>query len=112
MNMENNEPLLNGPNGRDARGKFMKGCKPGPGNPLSKQSNQLRSMLLSCIDENDLADVAKVLVERAKQGEPWAVLEFFNRTAGKSPQAIDLEIGGANVGILHVIEEVVKRDES
>jgi hypothetical protein len=109
--MEKNEPLLNGTNGRDGKGRFLKGNPGGPGNPLSKQANQLRSCLLDAVTEDDFREVVKRLVEQAKAGESWAVLEFFNRTAGKSPQSIDLEIGGASIGILHVIEEPVKPDD-
>ena len=39
-------------------------------------------------DGNMVRQVCEKVVQLAKEGEPWAVQELFNRLAGKPPQAI------------------------
>ena len=39
-------------------------------------------------DGNMVRQVCEKVVELAKEGEPWAVQELFNRLDGKPPQAI------------------------
>jgi hypothetical protein len=41
-----NDPTPNGHDGRDARGRFVKGNAGGPGNPYARRIGELRSILI------------------------------------------------------------------
>src|SRR5436190_12447126 len=62
-------PSRNGADGRDARGRFAKGNRGGPGNPYARRVAQLRTLLLEIITEDDLRGVLCKLVERARAGD-------------------------------------------
>ena len=57
-------PSTNGPDGRDARGRFAKGNAGGPGNPHARKVAQLRSALLRAVSAGDLRAVVKKLVDQ------------------------------------------------
>lgn len=84
-------PTLNGQNGRDERGCFATGNKGGPGNPLAKQVNQLRSALLNAVTKEDIIAIAKVMIKKAKRGNTACIKEVFDRTLGKPIEADLLE---------------------
>ncbi len=64
-------------------GRFVKGCKPGPGNPNVRSVASTRSRLILAVSEEDFDRVVRALVEAAERGEPWAVKELLNRLIGK-----------------------------
>ena len=103
-------PSPNGGNGRDDKGRFLPGNGGGPGNPLAKRSNELRSMLLAAVTEADLAAVVKTLVDQARAGEPWAVKEFMDRVMGRPLQSVDLDVSGGGGHTLVVNYHVVQPD--
>ena len=84
-----NEPSTNGPNGRDAKGRFQPGCAPGPGNPYVRQIAAWRSAFAQTVTEQDVKAVVGVLMNAAKAGEPWAVKEFLLRVLGKATEGED-----------------------
>src|ERR1700688_5007185 len=53
----------------DARGRFTRGNKGGPGNPFARQAAALRQALTSAVTPQDVADIAAKLLEKAKQGD-------------------------------------------
>ena len=59
------------------------------GSPHAAKVASWRSALTETVTANDMAEVFRVLVERAKAGESWAVKELLDRTLGK-PQEADL----------------------
>ncbi len=77
----------NGSN-RDHQGKFVKGCRPGPGNPHVAKVAQWRSVLTECVTGEDIEAVIRALVRAAKAGERWAVCELLDRCLGKPTQPI------------------------
>ena len=79
--------LAPSPNGRDHRGRFSKGWKGGPGNPLGGQVARLRSALVEAVTEDDITAIAQKLVEMAKAGDVAAIREVLNRTLGKPTEA-------------------------
>jgi len=86
-------PSVNGPNGndngRDSAGRFTKGCPGGPGNPCARRVAKFRFALLKTVTEEDLITVARLLMSKAIEGEPWAIRELLDRLLGK-PVALDV----------------------
>ena len=76
-------PTTNGPNGRDRRGRFTTGNAGGPGNPHAGQVGKWRAVLAETVTDDDMRDVVRVLIDKAKAGEPWAVRELLDRCLGK-----------------------------
>lgn len=75
-------------NGRDGKGRFSKGWKGGPGNPLGSKVDKLRSALLGAVTKEDIEAIAKRLVLDAQKGDVQAVHELFDRIFGKAKEAI------------------------
>jgi hypothetical protein len=44
-----------------------------------------------CVQRDALGKIAKVLVDKAIEGEQWAVAEIGNRFDGKPAQSVDLQ---------------------
>lgn len=84
------EPLPDRANGdRDrASGKFLKGCKGGPGNPEGRRIAKLRSALLNAVTEEDIAEIMQKMVGLAKNGDVQAAKIVLERTIGKVDQGI------------------------
>lgn len=82
-------PSGNGPDGRDAAGRFVKGNPGGPGNPYAKLVAALRSALLAAVTEEDIREVIQALVREAKNGNVSAARELLGRVLGP-PEAVDL----------------------
>ena len=78
----------------DVNGRFAPGNKASKGNPLIHRIAQWRATLADTISVDDVAAVIGALTGAAKKGEPWAVIEFLNRTLGKPSSYVDTE-GGA-----------------
>src|SRR5262249_1693262 len=55
--------------GRGPDGRFCKGNKGGPGNPYARQVAALRQAFLAAVTGEDIANIAKVMIEKAKQGD-------------------------------------------
>lgn len=83
------EPSDNGANGHDATGRFARGNAGGPGNPFAKQAHQLRAALFAAVTKEDLRDVVRALLGRAKDGDVPAAREVLDRCLGKA-EAVDL----------------------
>ncbi len=79
----------NGSN-RDHQGKFVKGCRPGPGNPHVAKVAQWRSVLTECVSGEDIEAVIRALVRAARAGERWAIRELLDRCLGKPTQMQEL----------------------
>jgi hypothetical protein len=79
------EPKAN----HDARGKFTRGNKGGPGNPFARQTAALRQALISAVTPQDIADIAAQLLEKAKQGDVPAAKLVFSYALGKPTPAVD-----------------------
>lgn len=84
-----NPPSTNGSNGRDTSGRFVVGCKGGPGNPFARRTAQLRAALLDILTEDDLTAIVCKLIELAKGGDLAAIRELFDRTLGKAVAVTD-----------------------
>jgi hypothetical protein len=76
--------------GRDGNGRFTAGNTLNPGNQPYKRLHELRRLFLASVTDDDVQEAIRQLVTAAKAGEPWAIKEFFDRTLGKAPQAVEL----------------------
>jgi len=85
-----NDPLPNVANGGDQHGRFVRGNKGGPGNPLARQVAALRFALTNAVTPADFRAIAKKLVSLAKAGDTTAARVLFDRTIGL-PMAADEE---------------------
>jgi hypothetical protein len=65
-------PVLDG--GRDpANGRFTKGNHLAKGNPIGRKTSRFRSQLFKSVTPDDFREIVQQLIERARQGERWAV---------------------------------------
>ena len=80
-------PSTNGGNGRDATGRFTKGNPGGPGNPFARRVALMRQTMLEAVSDEDLREIVRALVDRAKQGENDSVQILFDRLFGKPTAA-------------------------
>jgi hypothetical protein len=74
---------------RDQRGRFAAGNRGGPGNPFARQTAALRQALVNAVSEKDIADIAAVLLDKARQGDVAACKLVFAYTLGKPAAAVD-----------------------
>jgi hypothetical protein len=75
--------------GRASNGRFRKGCSGGPGNPYTRQTAQMRKVMLETVSEDDLRDITKKLVEKAKEGDLGASKLVLSYVVGKPTVAAD-----------------------
>jgi hypothetical protein len=75
--------MANGSGKDPSTGRFIAGNRCGRGNPFGRQVNKLRQALLHLISDDEFAAIVRKLVDAAKAGEPWAVIEVLNRTVGR-----------------------------
>lgn len=54
---------------RNAAGRFLPGCRPGPGNPNSSHSQRKLFVFRDAITDADIRDLAAALLEKAKAGD-------------------------------------------
>ena len=81
---------------RTSDGKFAPGNGGGPGNPYARATARLRVVLLETITDEDIREIARVLIKRAKEGHLPAIQEVLNRLVGKpgeapNPDTVDIE---------------------
>ncbi len=75
--------------GRDARGRFAKGNPGGPGNPFARQTARLRQALVAMVTEDDILDIAAMLIVKAKGGDLVAAKLLLSYVVGKPTAAPD-----------------------
>ena len=74
---------------RDARGRFLPGNSGGPGRPPSASVHEHRAALVNAVSPDDIRAVARMLVDRALEGDVAAAKLLFERLLG-APVAADL----------------------
>jgi hypothetical protein len=73
-----------GAGGRDARGRFAAGNAGGPGNPHAAAVAKMRAAMLAAITDDDIREVVRMLVDRAKRGNIQAARELLDRCCGRA----------------------------
>ena len=84
-------PLPNGENGRTTAGRFAPGNPGGPGNPYARRVASLRRALLDAVTPDDLAELARALVGKAKAGDVAACKLLLPYMVGPPPE-LDPEV--------------------
>jgi hypothetical protein len=82
-------PVSTGANGHDARGRFAKGNRGGPGNPFARQTAALRRALTAAVTEADMQAVAGQLVTQAKLGHLAAIKLLLAYVLGKPAEPVN-----------------------
>jgi hypothetical protein len=86
--MSENQPSPTAPDGRDARGRFVRGNKAGTGNPLAQQAQRLRVALYGAVSVGELKQVVRKLLELALSGDVQAIRTLLDRLLGPA-ESID-----------------------
>lgn len=76
---------------RDARGRFLPGNSGGPGRPPSASVHEHRAALVNAVTPDDIRAVARMLVDRALEGDVGAAKLLFERLFGPAQPADVLE---------------------
>ena len=84
-------PIANGENRdglgrvyrRDLKGRFMYGTRGGPGSPRNKQMARLRAVVLDVVDVDEVFNLARMLLNRAKRDDVAAARLVFEDALGK-----------------------------
>src|SRR5438105_11354112 len=75
--------------GRDARGRFTKGNKGGPGNPFARKVAALRRTMVNFVSEDDLKHIVFVIKMRAESGDMAAAKLLLQYVIGKPTETVD-----------------------
>ena len=70
---------------RGSDGRYQPGNPGGPGKPHARAVAAWRKALVLAVSPADFTAVIRVLLERAKAGEPWAVKALLDRCLGRAP---------------------------
>jgi hypothetical protein len=81
---------------RDARGRFTRGNKGGPGNPFGRQVAHLREVLLRSATDENVERLANMVMEKAFAGDMAAARLLLLYCFGKpkevaEPDRVDVE---------------------
>lgn len=88
--MSKSAPLAKGSNGRDEKGRFIKGWKGGPGgHPQATKVAKIRAAVLNATSDKQVARIIRKLGRLAEEGKPWAVREFLKYVVGKPVHIFD-----------------------
>lgn len=87
--MSKSAPLAKGHNGRDDKGRFVKGWKGGPGNPQANKVAKIRAAVLRATSDKQVERIIRKLGKLAEAGEPWAVKEYLKYVVGKPVHIFD-----------------------
>jgi hypothetical protein len=88
-NGQSAQSSANGLKGRDARGRFARGNKGGPGNPFTRRIAAFRSAVCQEVTTDDLRNLARQLVLMAQSGDLAAMKLLFAYTVGKPGDTVD-----------------------
>ncbi len=76
-------------NGRDARGRFTDGNIGGPGNPFARRVARYRKALHQCASMEDMKEIGRQLVAKAKAGDLAAIRLVLQYQVGKPAAVVD-----------------------
>lgn len=88
--MSKSAPLAKGQNGRDEKGRFIKGWKGGPGgHPNANKVAKIRAAVLRATSDKQVERIIRKLGKLAERGVPWAVKEYLKYVVGKPVHIFD-----------------------
>ncbi len=85
----NDQPSLNGNNGRGPNGRFIPGNKLGKGNPHGRAVNQLRTVLFEVVTPQRFRKAVDAVLTKAERGDRQALSDLCDRMLGR-PATHDL----------------------
>ena len=80
--------------GRDARGRFVKGCAPGPGNPYAAEVGKRRGWLMKAIKVKDIdlaVQTIREVMTKGKDRERLRAAALLLERALGAPIAADID---------------------
>ncbi len=83
------EQALEDKNGRDERGRFTAGNLGGPGNPFARRVARYRKALHQCASIEDMKEIGRQLVAKAKMGDLAAIKLLLQYQVGKPAATVD-----------------------
>ena len=88
------EPFENGGRGPNhgPDGRFLPGCKPGPGSPLAKRAAELKAAILEAVTPEEIHAVMAKLHAMALAGDVLAAKVWLERVLGKADQPVNLSV--------------------
>ncbi len=89
---------------RDARGRFARGNRGGPGNPFNRQVANLRKALLDVVGAGELAEVIRVLIGQALGGHTESAKVLLTTVIGQAGKAPDPDALDLNEWRQHVTD--------
>jgi hypothetical protein len=75
--------------GRAPNGRFCKGNAGGPGNPFARQVAAMRQEFMKAVTAEDMAAIARALIDKAKEGDTAAARIVLQYTLGKPAETVD-----------------------
>jgi hypothetical protein len=75
--------------GRAANGRFGKGNPGGPGNPFARQVAAFRQEFMAATTTQDIAAIARAMIDKAKEGDCAAARIVLQYTLGKPAATVD-----------------------
>jgi hypothetical protein len=75
--------------GRGPNGRFTKGNVGGPGNPFARQVAAMRQEFLKAVTSEDMAEIARAMIAKAKEGDVAAAKIVLQYTLGRPAEAVD-----------------------
>src|SRR5439155_5001787 len=75
--------------GRDAKGRFVKGNRGGPGNPYNRQVAEFRSHFLAASTPEIFQKAVEALIKKVIGGDIAALKLYFQYTMGKPADAVN-----------------------
>lgn len=64
----------------------------------------LKALFFQCITAKDFREVVKLLIQKAKDGEPWAIKELLDRAVGPAGKQETMDETGTTYPIRILIE--------
>src|SRR4029453_10244993 len=77
------QPSANGENGRDEQGRFVRGNRGGPGNPMAARIFSFRQACMDAISPAELQRVLRKLLAMARRGDVSAARVLLERVLGR-----------------------------
>lgn len=90
---------------RDARGRFVKGWKGGPGNPYPKKVHALRNAIYQHLEVGDVAGIMRAMVKAAQEGDVAAAKLVLNYILAQ-PNTLDQD----NTESVSVIARIPRKE--
>lgn len=101
MSRKKNADVDKAAKGRDGAGRFAKGNGLSPGNPFHRQMAEMRQAMLDAVSPEDLKDIVRQVVVKARLGDLTAAKLVLSYVVGKPAAAVEPDRVELNEWELH-----------